>query len=254
MNLWRKSADLPVKCAVSRIPTLSDSNVAKVDRLFALTVVVFAKNVAKFFHPKIYLSVKLQEKPTALSIHQNVANVETILESMQRIISKTSKKIYCQRHVVKCSDCNFYIGIGEHFVSKTSGRVFCSDHAARCDKCGDYVGIDESTICVATGGRYCSCTKFKKCIVCEQSYSASSIVDGKCPACNTLLIAYKCKDVLTVIKYDPSRSKTKNWLIGRNALNTVVIAKGSFSDNLYVIVEDEVVHKKTIPFIQKLGK
>jgi hypothetical protein len=58
--------------------------------------------------------------------------------------------------------------------------------------------------------------------------------------------------ISTIVRHDSSRGKTKRWLIGRNQLNSVAIAKGFFSDALFVVEGDMVVHQKTIRFFEKL--
>jgi hypothetical protein len=57
---------------------------------------------------------------------------------------------------------------------------------------------------------------------------------------------------LIVQNFDKSQQKTTKWLIGRNATNSVVVAKGLFSNLLYVIENGQVVYQKSISFLDKL--
>jgi len=50
----------------------------------------------------------------------------------------------------------------------------------------------------------------------------------------------------------PSQIKNSKWLFGKNALNAIVIAKGFFSNTLYVIEGNQVTYHKTISFLDKL--
>lgn len=157
----------------------------------------------------------------------------------------------CINCCTACTKCGKLFSISNASKSKESGRMYCSEHTIKCDNCSATIGIDEYTMCRALGKRVCSCTKFANCTLCEQQYSTESFVDGKCPACNHLSEASEFSIVSSIVRHDPSRSKTKRWLIGRNRMNSVAIAKGLFSDTLFVVEGDTVVHQKTISLFKK---
>jgi hypothetical protein len=151
-----------------------------------------------------------------------------------------------------CAKCGKLFSVSNAARSKESGRMYCSEHIIKCDNCGSPIGIDEYRTCCALGKRVCSCTKFAKCTICEQQYSIESLVDGKCPACNHLMETSGSDIISPIVRHNPSRGKTKKWLVGKNRLNSVAIAKGFFSDILFVVEGDTVVHQKTIRLFDKL--
>lgn len=158
----------------------------------------------------------------------------------------------CINCCARCEKCRRLFSVSNVLKSKESGKLYCNEHIIACDNCGAPIGIDEYRICKALGKRVCSCTNFSKCLSCEQEYATESLVDGKCPACNHLNETKETQTISTIIHYDSSRSKTKKWLVGRNNMNSVAIAKGFFSDTLFVIEGETVVYQKTIPFLNKL--
>ncbi len=61
------------------------------------------------------------------------------------------------------------------------------------------------------------------------------------------------EEAISVVKATfPSQSKVSKWLLGKNALNSVVIGKGFFSNTLYVVEGNNVTYHKTISFLDKL--
>lgn len=157
----------------------------------------------------------------------------------------------CINCCTACTKCGKLFSISNAAKSKESGRMYCGEHIIKCDNCSASIGIDECRMCRALGKRVCSCTTFAKCTLCEQQYSTESLIDGKCPACNHLSEASEFSIISSIVRHDPSRSKTKRWLIGRNRMNSVAIAKGLFSDTLFVVEGDTVVHQKTISLFKK---
>jgi len=157
----------------------------------------------------------------------------------------------CINCCTECVKCGKLFSISNAAKSKESGMMYCSEHIIKCDNCSAPIGIDEYRICRALGKRVCSCTKFAKCTLCEQQYSPESLINGKCPACNHFSETSEFSIVSSIVRHDASRSKTKRWLIGRNRMNSVAIAKGLFSDTLFVVEGDTVVHQKTISLFEK---
>ena len=157
----------------------------------------------------------------------------------------------CINCCTSCTTCGKLFSISNATKSKESGRIYCNEHIIKCDNCNAPLGIDEYKVCRALGKRICSCTKFSKCTLCEQQYSTESLINGKCPACNHLSEASDFSIVSPIVRHDPSRGRTKRWLIGKNRMNSVAVAKGLFSDILFVVEGDTVVHQKTISFINK---
>lgn len=164
-----------------------------------------------------------------------------------------SQKTVCINCSTKCDSCGELFSTPNIYKSSKTGKSFCAHHNVRCDNCGSNLGIDEFNLCKATGKKFCSCMKFFLCSSCEQGYSGSALSNGKCPACNTLSEKeHDLQNITAVLKVDPSKSKIKRWLVGRNALNTIIVAKGFLNDNLYVVEERSVVYQKNLSFISKL--
>jgi hypothetical protein len=158
----------------------------------------------------------------------------------------------CINCCTMCTKCGKLFSISNVVKSKESGKTYCTEHSTTCDNCGALIGIDEYKICRALGKRVCSCTKFSKCSFCEQQYSTEALVDGRCPACNHLVETKETEIISTIIRHDSSRSKTKKWLVGRNHINSVAIAKGFLSDTLFIVEGETITFQKTVPFLNKL--
>ena len=165
-----------------------------------------------------------------------------------------SNKTVCINCSTKCDKCGKFFSSPNTYLSKESGKFFCIHHTVKCDNCGSTLGIDEYKLCKATGKKFCSCMKFAVCSFCEQIYSSSALFNEKCPACNRLHEGNDLRDINPVLLKDPSKGKTKRWLVGKNALNTVLVAKGLFSDTLYVVEEGVVVHQRNLSFVEKLRR
>jgi phage FluMu protein Com len=93
---------------------------------------------------------------------------------------------------------------------------------------------------------------FAKCSSCQQEYSGKSLIGDKCPACSNLNGSTDQELTLAVQNFDSSQRKTAKWLVGRNALNSVVVAKGVFSSTLYVVENGKVTYQRSISFLDKL--
>lgn len=168
----------------------------------------------------------------------------------------------------KCSHDNSSVCIHHYGLCDICGKVFsklnlsyteefkrqlCPTHAVKCENCQSTIGSSESRLCKANGKRFCSnCMTFTKCSVCQQEYSTKSLIDNKCPACNNLKDSNDQTLTFIVQNFDNSQQKTTKWLVGRNALNAVVVAKSLFSNTLYVVENDKVVYQKPISFLDKL--
>ena len=151
-----------------------------------------------------------------------------------------------------CNNCGRIFSEANLTPSKESNRKLCPKHIIICEGCGSPIGVDEYRLCLATGRRLCSCTSFEKCSSCRQEYSSISLKENKCPACNSLSETVDPLLANVVLNHDSSQRKTTKWLIGRNKMNVVVVAKGVFSNTLYVIENDKVVFQRNISFLDKL--
>ncbi|MGA2308205.1 MAG: hypothetical protein ABSG57_01490 [Candidatus Bathyarchaeia archaeon] len=151
-----------------------------------------------------------------------------------------------------CNNCGRIFSEANLTLSKESNRKLCPKHIIVCEGCGSPIGVDEYRLCVATGRRLCSCTSFERCSFCRQEYSSTSLKENKCPACNSLSETVDPLLANVVLNHDSSQRKTTKWLIGRNKMNVVVVAKGVFSNTLYVIENDKVVFQRNISFLDKL--
>lgn len=151
-----------------------------------------------------------------------------------------------------CDKCGHIFSEANLTSSKESGRKLCPKHITNCESCGSPIGIDEYRLCLATGKKLCSCTSFKKCSSCQQEYSSTALKEGRCPACNNLKETVDPLLTRVILDHDSSQRKTTKWLVGRNKMNSVVIAKGVFSNTLYVVENDKVTSQKTISFFDKL--
>jgi hypothetical protein len=159
----------------------------------------------------------------------------------------------CIHHYGLCDLCGQVFSERNLAVSKQSQRKLCPAHAVKCGACGEVVGVDEGQLCKATGELFCSsCTSFTKCTSCQQEYSAKAVVAEKCPACSNLSTATDQTLIEAVQNYDENQRKTTKWLIGKNALNAVVVAKGVFSSTLYVVENGKVTYQKSMSFFNKL--
>lgn len=204
------------------------------------------------------------------------------LFSVANVTKSMSGKVFCVEHIAKCDNCASYIGIDESKISydgftlctncratcancgrlfskadvtrsKQSGKTYCAEHIINCENCASPVGIDEYKICYALGKKVCSCTSFQKCSLCEQHYSTESLMEGRCPACNNLSETKESELITPVILHDSSRNKTRKWLVGKNKMNSVIIAKGLFLSTLFVVQGGRVTFQKSVPFLTKLG-
>lgn len=151
-----------------------------------------------------------------------------------------------------CAKCAKAFSIRNMERCKESGNLYCKEHLIRCDNCGSLIGVDKYNTCEALGKKVCSCTKFQSCVCCEQRYSVESLVGGKCPACTTLTEVEDRAIISPIVRLQPSFEKTKRWLVGRNRMNSIIIAKSLFSDTLFVVKESDVVFQKKISFINKM--
>jgi hypothetical protein len=78
-------------------------------------------------------------------------------------------------------------------------------------------------------------------------------MEGRCPACNNLSETKESELITPVILHDSSRNKTRKWLVGKNKMNSVIIAKGLFLSTLFVVQGGRVTFQKSVPFLTKLG-
>jgi hypothetical protein len=158
----------------------------------------------------------------------------------------------CINHYDLCDLCSKIFSERNIEESKASKRKLCPTHAAKCETCGQIIATDEGKLCKASGKRQCnSCASFAKCVSCQQEYSSKTLVGDRCPACNSLSSSTDEALISAVVAFDGSQRKTTKWLIGRNALNAIIIAKGMFSNMLYVVEAGEVVAHRSISFLEK---
>ena len=158
----------------------------------------------------------------------------------------------CYMCLESCSKCNKIFSIANLNKSNNTNHHYCPTHIRKCDNCKQFIGIDEIRVCQATGIKVCSCTKFSKCLLCEQEYSNKSIKEGKCPACNNIKDGIESQLISIVKRYNNKMGDTKKWLSGKNEFNHIVIAKGMFSDTLLIIEKGEVIHERKLGLFNKL--
>ena len=103
-----------------------------------------------------------------------------------------------------------------------------------------------------SGKKFCSCTQFQKCVLCENEYSLESLENKKCPGCSSLSTLHDESFLLPIIELNSDYNRTKNWVIGKNANNLILIAKGRFSDTVFVIDNKKVMSTSKISFIRKM--
>ncbi len=151
-----------------------------------------------------------------------------------------------------CSKCNKIFSKSNLSKSKNTGNLYCPTHIKKCDNCNHFVGIDELRLCNASGLSVCSCTKFSKCSLCEQSYSMKSIKKEKCPACTDLKEGSDQKLISQLLLHNSKMANTKKWIIGKNKLNAILIARGLLSDFLFVLKDGKVIYEKKLGLINKL--
>ncbi len=159
----------------------------------------------------------------------------------------------CVHHYGLCDICGKVFSKLNLVYTEEFKHQLCPKHAIRCESCQSIIGVSEGKLCKATGKKWCGkCITFTKCTLCQQEYSEKCMIDNRCPACNSLKESNDQTLTLIVQNFDKSQQKTTKWLIGRNATNTVVVAKGLFSNLLYVIENGQVVYHKSISFLDKL--
>jgi hypothetical protein len=159
----------------------------------------------------------------------------------------------CVYHYDLCAVCGNVFSELNLSESKESRRKLCPDHSTKCKTCGSTISVDEGSICKASGNRFCTgCKTLTKCSSCQQEYSSNSIIGEKCPACSNLNEPKDQSTILAVQEFDNTQRKTNKWLLGKNAMNSIVIARGVFSSTLYVVENGKVTYQKSISFFNKL--
>jgi hypothetical protein len=151
-----------------------------------------------------------------------------------------------------CKKCNRIFSVSNLERCGESGYLYCKEHIIKCENCGKPIGIDQYKLCFATGKRVCSCTRFDRCVFCGQMYSEESLISGKCPACSNLLEVEYDDACTIIIQKAPQYQKTKKWLVGKNKMNTVVVAKGFLNDTLFVVQSGSIVFQRKISLLSKL--
>jgi hypothetical protein len=210
-------------------------------------------------------TAKIYSKKEALNLDETL---KEYFEHDSGFVCSVCGKRHSRLLEFKCSHDNSSVCVNHYGLCDICGNIFsklnlvyteefkhqlCPKHAVRCESCQSVIGVSEGKLCKATGKRWCSkCMTFTKCTLCQQEYSAKCLVDDRCPACNSLKESNDQMLTLIVQNFDKSQQKTTKWLIGRNATNAVVVAKGLFSNLLYVIENDQVVYQKSISFLDKL--
>lgn len=160
----------------------------------------------------------------------------------------------CYKCYDVCAKCNRIFSVSNLERCGESGYLYCKEHIIKCDNCGKPIGVDNYKLCLATGKKVCSCTRFDRCVLCGQTYSEESLAYGKCPACSNLS-KVEHDDVCTIIIQEaPQYQKTKKCLIGKNKMNTVVIAKGFLNDTLFVVQSGSIVFQRKISLLTKLRR
>jgi len=160
--------------------------------------------------------------------------------------------LICYRCYELCQKCEKIFSIYNIEQCVETGKNYCPKHVVHCSNCGNPVGIDNYQLCKASAKKLCSCTNFQKCDLCEVEYSSDSLLDNKCPACNGLSFLDDDSVLVPVIEFNPSYKQKKSWLVGKNEKNLVLIAKGRFSDTLFVVENNKVVSSNKISLFQKM--
>ncbi len=93
----------------------------------------------------------------------------------------------CVQHYDTCDSCKRIFSLRNLLTTQRSKKKLCFEHSTKCDICQSNIGLDEYRICKGSGKRICTCTSFTKCPTCEQEYSQTTLIAGKCPACNSLI-------------------------------------------------------------------
>ncbi len=257
--------------------TMSSSLIVGIDRILEATCPICKKTFSEGYATEDSLYVcgscirqsidtaKIYSKRAALMLD------ETLNEYIERkagFICSVCGKRHSRLLEFKCSHDNSSVCIHHYGLCDICGNVFsklnlsstqefkrklCPKHAVECGNCQSIIGVDEGKLCKATGKRYCNnCMTFAKCSLCQQEYSAKSLIDNKCPACNNLQESSDQTLNLITRNFDNSTITTAKWLVGRNVLNTVAMRKSLFSDSLYVIENDKVVYQKSISLLDML--
>lgn len=151
-----------------------------------------------------------------------------------------------------CSKCEKIFSLHNIETCMESGNKYCNQHIVHCYNCGNPIGIDQHRLCKASGKKLCSCTQFQKCDLCESEYSLGSLENQKCPGCNNLSIPDDESFVSPIIKFNSNYKGKKNWLMGKNAKNLIIISKGRFSDTLFVIEDEKVISSRKLSLFQKM--
>lgn len=151
-----------------------------------------------------------------------------------------------------CSKCNRPFSNNNLKKSENTKKSYCPSDIKKCDSCNRHVGVDELKTCNASGLKVCKCTKFSKCSLCEQEYSTKTLKQGKCPGCGGLKEDSNPEVISHILSYNSKFGSTKKWLQGRNALNTIVIAKNLFSDTLFVLYNKKVIYEKKLSLFNKI--
>lgn len=160
--------------------------------------------------------------------------------------------IICYSCFEMCSKCNKLFSKDNLNKSKNTSKLYCPVHIKKCDNCNNLVGIDELRVCNASGLKVCSCTKFSKCLLCEQEYSMKNLKEGKCPACSNLNEDIEQRLISQILLHNTKMAKTKKWLIGKNKLNSVLVAKSLLSDSLFVLQDGKLIYEKKLGLFNKL--
>ncbi len=159
----------------------------------------------------------------------------------------------CIQHYGLCDQCGKVFSKLNLAYTEEFKRQLCPTHMVKCETCQTTIALSESKLCKATGKIWCiKCMTFTKCSLCQQEYSTKALIDDRCQACNNLKETNDPALTLIVQNFDSSQQKTTKWLVGKNALNAIIVAKSLFSNALYIIENDNVVYQKSISFLDKL--
>lgn len=162
------------------------------------------------------------------------------------------QSLICFRCYELCHKCEKVISSQNVETCIESNNNYCVQHIVHCSNCANPIGIDQYKLCKASGKKLCSCTKFQKCELCEMEYSIDSLQDKKCNACNNLTNLENTNILSAFSSPNSNFKRTKNWLIGKNAKNIILIAKGRFSDTLFVIENNKIVSSTKLPLLRKM--
>jgi len=160
--------------------------------------------------------------------------------------------LVCCRCYELCHKCEKIFSAHNLETCIESSKCYCNQHVVHCSNCDNPVGIDKYRLCKASAKKLCSCTSFQKCDLCEVEYSFGVLHNNKCPACNGLTTLDDESILSPIIESNPSYKRTKNWLAGKNAKNLVIIAKGRFSDMLFVIENENIVFSNKLSLLRKM--